>query len=203
MSVEKRATRRTLRDRRHRLSATFVEAAGETVWERIRSFPPYVVAVSVIAYVADDNEVPTTALLEAARGSGLPIYLPRTTEPVGLIRWHPGDPWSIGAGGIKQPAEGLPTEPETPAIAFIPVVGWDETGTRLGRGGGFYDRLFASRADGIVRVGLAYESLRFPELPRDPWDVPLHYVITEQRIVRCGGADLARPEQLQKGGLQL
>ena len=80
------------------------------------------------------------------------------------------------------------------------MVAWDARGGRLGRGGGFYDRLFAELTNGVTRVGLAYEFQECPEIPCEPWDVCLDYVITERRVVGCGGAvDEASPE---KGGLQ-
>lgn len=170
---------------------------------QVGAFPPYLASVSVIAYLADDNEIPTAKLVDDIVASGRAFYLPYDATFQGFVQWRPGEPLSVGPGGIRQPAGGAPTQPAQPAIALIPVVGWDDAGTRLGRGGGFYDRLFAATGEGIVRVGLAYECLRFPELPRDPWDIPMHYVITEQRVLRCGGAGLARAGLLQKGGLQL
>jgi 5-formyltetrahydrofolate cyclo-ligase len=102
---------------------------------------------------------------------------------------------------VCEPATGVSTLPGLPAVAFLPVVAWDAPGGRLGRGGGFYDRLFTRLPRAITRVGLAYEFQEYPDLPRDPWDVCLDYVITERRLVRCGGAGM--DASLQKGGLQV
>lgn len=201
MSADKRAIRQILREGRRGLSVAVVESAGAAVCAQILTFAPYQTAVSVIAYVADENEIPTARLLDEVVRSGRIVYLPCHTPEPALIAWRPGERLSAGAGGILEPAGCRPAHPEPPAIAFLPVVAWDETGTRLGRGGGFYDRVFAQLAAGIVRVGLAYELQRWPELPREPWDVPLHYVITEQRIVRCTRPEAVQPALLQKGGL--
>ncbi len=201
MNAEKRAIRQLLREQRRALSARVVEAAGRAVRAQLAGFPPYHAAVSVITYVADENEVPTAALLDEAARCGRHIYLPRSSAEEGLLRWQPGEPLAAGRGGVCEPMSRMPSQPEVPAIAFVPVVGWDRQGHRLGRGGGFYDRIFARLTEGITRVGLAYEFQECPALPRDPWDIGLDYVITERRIVRCGS--VVRDASLQKGGLQL
>jgi 5-formyltetrahydrofolate cyclo-ligase len=199
MDVEKRAIRQRLREQRRALSADVVAAAGRAVQSQLPALPPYKTAVSVIGYIADENEVPTTAVLEEAARSGRTLYLPHRSG--GVVRWHLDDSLAVGRGGVREPVRGAPEYPETPAVALVPLVAWDRCGGRLGRGGGFYDRLFAELTSGITRVGLAFEFQEYAELPRDPWDVSLDYVITERRIVRCGG--LLAEASLQKGGLQL
>lgn len=199
MTVEKRAIRQRLREQRRGLLPAVVEAAGRAVRARLCGFEPYKAARSVIAYLPDENEVPTAALLADAVRDGRTVYLPRMAG--GLVRWRPGDSLRVGQGGVPEPARGIPEDPETPAVALVPVVAWDRYGVRLGRGGGYYDRLFATLTSGITRVGLAYEFQECAELPRDPWDVSLDFVITERRIVRCGGP--VAEASVQKGGLQL
>jgi len=199
MTVEKRAIRQQLREQRRGLSADIVEAAGRAVQPRLQAFPPYQVARAVIGYIADENEVPTAALLAGSVRDALIVYLPLTAG--GVARWRPGQDLAVGRGGVREPACSVPEQPEIPALALVPVVAWDRYGTRVGRGGGFYDRLFATLRSGITRVGLAYEFQEFSRLPRDVWDVSMHFVITERRIVPCG--DVPVEASVQKGGLQL
>ena len=199
MNAEKHAIRQQFRERRRALSADTVEAAGCAVQAQWLALRPDKAAVSVIGYIADENEVPTGAVLEEAARSGRKLYLPHSSG--GVVRWHLGDSLAVGRGGVREPARGAPEHPEIPAVALVPLVAWDRYGGRLGRGGGFYDRLFAELTSGITRVGLAFEFQEYAELPRDPWDVSLDYVITERRVVQCGG--VVAQASLQKGGLQL
>lgn len=199
MSAEKRAIRQRLREQRRALPMHTVEAAGRAVLEQLLGFPSYTGAVSLIGYIAHENEVPTAGLLEEAVRSGRSLFLPRSTPPIGVVRWRAGESLVAGRGGVYEPAGTMVTLPELPAVALVPVVGWRATGQRLGRGGGFYDRLFAQLTTEITRVGLAYEFQECPEFPRDPWDMSLDCVITERRIVRCDRTE----GSLQKGGLQL
>ncbi len=72
-------------------------------------------------------------------------------------------------------------------LVLVPLVGFDAQGTRLGMGGGYYDRSFAAR---LLRrcwrkprlIGVAYELQRVPRLDRQPWDVALDGVVTEQQL---------------------
>jgi 5-formyltetrahydrofolate cyclo-ligase len=201
MSVEKRAIRREMRERRKALPAYVVEAAGAAVYLRLRALAAYAAAVSVIAYIADENEIPTAEVIQAVIRSQRLLFLPRASPAPSLARWDPGDPLVAGEGGVREPLAGPPSTVDGPAIGLLPVVAWDTCGTRLGRGGGFYDRLFAGLDAAVVRVGLAYEFQQFPELPRDEWDISLDYVITERRTITCR-ANAVGGQALQKGGLQ-
>jgi len=203
MSVDKHAIRQALRERRRQLRAAAVEAAGAAVWAKLRDFAPYQAALVLVAYIASENEVPTERALADSAGAHREVYLPKNGGVAGFVRWRVGEPLIPGRGGVSEPLAGVPLAPCTTAMALVPLVAWDDHGTRLGRGGGFYDRALAGGTLDIVRVGLAYEFQYWPELPRDPWDVPLEYVITEQRIVRCVVDAAVRPELLQKGRLRL
>jgi 5-formyltetrahydrofolate cyclo-ligase len=206
MKDEKRALRSVLRERRRGLPAAVVEAAGVAVCTQLRAFPPYQAARAVLAYVANENEIPTAPLLPEIISSGRELYLPHSKSGEQFVRWRPGEPLITGPGGVSEPLAGAPLRADGCVVALIPVVGWDESGMRLGRGGGFYDRIFTGLSPEVVRVGLAYEFQQVAELPREPWDVSLDYVITERRIVRCdraGSSSTRRPASLRKGGLQL
>ncbi len=59
-------------------------------------------------------------------------------------------------------------------------------------GGGFYDRSFAFLLEPGYRnhrpwlIGLGYEFQKVAELHRQPWDVPLDAVVTEQALTIFG-----------------
>jgi 5-formyltetrahydrofolate cyclo-ligase len=179
-----------------------VQAAGAAVRAQLEHFHLYRVATAVVAYVAAENEIPTAQLVEEAFQAHRDVYLPAERGEVALVHWHCGEPLVAGRSGISEPATGLPAVPGDTAVALIPLVAWDVKGTRVGRGGGFYDRLFVVVSPRIPRIGLAYEFQEVQDLPRDPWDLPLDYVITERRIVDCGYHERTARDTLQKGGLE-
>lgn len=69
-------------------------------------------------------------------------------------------------------------------IVVIPGLGFDaDTGVRLGRGGGYYDR-FLARCPKALRIGLAFDEQIVCGLPAEPHDVPMHAVVTPTRTLR-------------------
>ena len=75
-------------------------------------------------------------------------------------------------------------------LLVVPGLAFDRQGYRLGRGGGYYDRFLARRVASTV-VGLAFSWQIVPEVPRDPWDVPVGAIVTERGVIRVappGGA---------------
>ena len=61
---------------------------------------------------------------------------------------------------------------------FTPLLAFDDSGGRLGQGGGFYDRTFAARPN-VTRIGLAYAGQAAERLPMQRHDMALDGVLTE------------------------
>jgi 5-formyltetrahydrofolate cyclo-ligase len=68
-----------------------------------------------------------------------------------------------------------------PGLFFSPG-----SGARLGRGGGYFDRYLARVPRGVPRVGVALEWQLRDELPIDDHDQFMDWVVTEERVIRCG-----------------
>jgi 5-formyltetrahydrofolate cyclo-ligase len=69
---------------------------------------------------------------------------------------------------------------------FMPLVAFDISGNRLGMGGGFYDRTL-SKIDTLETkpklIGLAHDCQQVDELPNQPWDIPLDFIITPSKMI--------------------
>jgi len=61
-------------------------------------------------------------------------------------------------------------------VIFVPVVGFDRDGYRLGMGGGWYDRWLATQPHAL-KIGLAYAWAEVPHLPHETHDIPLDMII--------------------------
>lgn len=75
-------------------------------------------------------------------------------------------------------------EPENIDIILVPGSVFDERGGRFGYGGGFYDR-FLEKIPYSVRIGLAFELQLEKEIPIQPHDELLDFIITEKRIIEA------------------
>ncbi len=83
---------------------------------------------------------------------------------------------------IFQPTETQPEcKTEEVAAILVPGLAFTRTGTRLGRGSGFYDR-FLKKFPSALRVGVAFHEQICESLPLDEWDEPLDIILTDQGI---------------------
>lgn len=76
-------------------------------------------------------------------------------------------------------------------VVFMPLLGFDSRGYRMGMGGGYYDASLAylSRRSHWHRprlVGVGFEVQKCDHIPEDPWDIRLDAVITERGVYRFG-----------------
>ena len=72
-----------------------------------------------------------------------------------------------------------------PDLFFVPCLGFDINGNRIGYGGGFYDKTFASLREKKINfnaVGYAFDDQIVKELPADDFDFKLDYVLTEKQL---------------------
>lgn len=85
-----------------------------------------------------------------------------------------------GRFGIPAPPRASPEQiPGADDILLVPALAFDASGTRIGRGLGYFDRYFSAHPDGF-RVGVCFESqLTGGRLPHGAHDVPVHLVVTD------------------------
>lgn len=96
------------------------------------------------------------------------------------------DQLTAGRFGIREPAADAPIVPPQRVRVFLcPGVAFSSSGIRLGRGGGYYDRLLADRSDDSLAIGVCCESQIFDTLPAAPHDIPMDIIVTEKRVIRA------------------
>lgn len=152
-------------------------------------------AKHIAIYLPNDGEIDPHPYMFMARRKGLHFYLPvlHPIHPGKLVfsPYYDGVVLTANRFGIPEPAfsKGLRRPAWALDAVLFPLVGFDENGGRLGMGGGFYDRTFAFSC---LRprlapklIGLAHDFQKVGELPIEPWDVPLHSVVTDRRVYRA------------------
>lgn len=72
--------------------------------------------------------------------------------------------------------------PIVPAEALdmivVPLVAFDQTGARLGYGGGCYDRYLPTLSPACQIIGIAFDEQRVDGVPTDAHDLPLPHIIS-------------------------
>lgn len=86
---------------------------------------------------------------------------------------------------IKYRSLAIPPDPAGFHVVFVPGLLFDPDGGRLGQGGGYYDRLLASLPASAITIGLALAEHIRSALPREPWDLPVAILVTDQSVYRA------------------
>ena len=184
------ALRRALRRRRAALPAGRRLALARRIAAHVARLPELRAGARIGLYVQQGSEVPTSALRQLAAQRGCRIYLPRIVD----YRAHrmvfvpaPRTALRPNRHRISEPAGAAAHDVRRLDILFLPLVGFDGMGNRMGSGAGYYDRLLgplSGTAPGPLRIGLAFECQYCPDLGALPHDVPLDMLISE-----CGVCD--------------
>ncbi len=131
----------------------------------------------VAAYESLPSEPPTDRLRQALRGRGLRVLLPLTLASWDLDWVADGDPDHLLGPGAVSGAR----------LVLVPALAVDRVGTRLGQGGGCYDRTLPRRADGVAALAVLHPGeLTTGPLPAGELDVPVDGVLTSEGTVWLG-----------------
>jgi len=155
--------------------------ASTALRERVRQDPIWQAARAVLLFAPRADEPDIWPLVRDALNEGklvaLPSFDPRTgTYGARQVRDLAED-LVTGQFGVREPTRGCPEVLlATLDLVLVPGLGFTLIGGRLGRGGGFYDRLLA--ATEAVRIGVGLDEQIVPWLPLEPHDVTLHSIIT-------------------------
>ena len=161
--------------------------ADAAIRDRLSQWSVFRNAPAVAAFVAFGAE-PELSALAGGKAWFLPRWSPSEEryEIVGI-----GDPERDlveGRYGIMEPRPELPALPEKSwreLLFLVPALACDRFGVRLGRGGGYYDRMLEVSVRGAAAV--VYDrQLSGDALPCEAHDRKVGWVVTEKRLVECG-----------------
>lgn len=171
------------------LTAEERRRASDEIALRLWSLPELESARVMLLYASMRTEVETDAIAAEAARRGIVLTYPRCLPQTRVLVLHRiGRHTELrGAGkfGIREPDPACPlAEVCDVDVALVPGLGWDRRGVRLGRGKGYYDRLFLNPAWRGFRCGLFYAAQEFERLAANRLDAPLDAVVTEREVVR-------------------
>ncbi|MFY0663419.1 MAG: 5-formyltetrahydrofolate cyclo-ligase [Natronospirillum sp.] len=181
--VERGELRRILRQRRRALTVAQQQLAARRLANHLLNLPLVKAARSIALYLPNDGEISLQPFIERLWGQGKTPYLPQLHPLRGGRLWFlPYRRKSLlrnNRFGIPEPRSQRVFLPRQMDVVLLPLVGFDAQGNRLGMGGGFYDRTFAQRGQRPVLIGVAHACQQVTQLPVQPWDVPLHGIVTD------------------------
>lgn len=148
-------------------------------------------------YIPAKSEIDVLPLLDRALSMGVDCYLPivpgRGRRKLWFIRLGDRPSWVLNRYGIPeyQHVTARKVRAYQLDLLFMPLLGFDARGWRIGMGGGYYDASLAKL--GIRRywrrprlIGVAFSRQQVDSVPNDPWDIPLSGVLTESGFLAAG-----------------
>lgn len=184
--------RRMLRKARRALTPSEQRRAALGLYRQLAQHPLFRRAKHISLYLPTDGEIDPRLLLRAAQRRGKATYLPvlsawpRTKMVFQRVR--PGEKLLPNRFRILEPRVNISQQRKVWALdlVLLPLVGFDDTGGRLGMGGGFYDRSLAYLARRQswrkpTLLGLAHECQKVERLVQASWDVPLAGTVTDKQ----------------------
>ena len=184
---EKRALRATLRHLAEELPASYREKADAAIAAHLLSMPAYQEAETVFCFVGTGWEINTRPILADALATGKRLCVPLCPGPgiMELRQITALEQLIPGAYHLPEPPADAPAVPvDEVDLAILPCMSCNHLGHRLGRGGGFYDRFLSTYRSAAVL--LCRERLIRDEIPLEPHDLPIPWVLTERGLFEDG-----------------
>ena len=193
MQLSKPELREHLRALRRELSPAVQETAADNIRRYAGSMDAFIDAQNIAVYWPHDAEINTLPLINYTLAQHKKCFLPvlwlRTRQTLAFASYTLDTPMVKNRYGILEPdlSYSFLIDLHKLDIIFVPLVGFDSQGWRLGRGGGFYDATFADlhqnkQSNWPKLIGLAYSCQEIAHIPVDSWDWQLDAVVTEEKI---------------------
>lgn len=143
-------------------------------------------AQTILLYASLDDEISTDSMIDYAINSGKKVALPVCRDKNGNMDFYyikSTDELVKGYFSVREPDADKCTvvTDYSGSICIVPAVSYDEKGYRLGYGKGYYDRFLQKYTS--ISVGLCYNELIEKELPINSFDVPVDYIVTQNRVI--------------------
>lgn len=180
--------RKQLRQQRRSLALRTRQQAGRKVSQHLRRQAVLHQARHIGIYLSAFGEVPTQSIINLGLKLHKKIYLPQIRNFDQKLRWvrinrqqWQNRRFSSHKLGMHEPRQrGISVNRLD--LLIMPLLAFDRHGSRIGMGGGYYDRTLWKKHK-AYRLGLAYEFQQAEQLDRKPWDQPLDAVLTPSGLI--------------------
>lgn len=183
----KEELRETIRARLKSVSEEDIAWKSYLICDHVQKQPEWQNARIVGLFASLPTEPVVEFLWDNIRATAKKVCYPKVNgENLSLILVNDPSELVISRWQLREPTPREPTllSPDKIDVILVPGLAFSLAGERLGRGGGFYDRLFARDIMRAYKIGVCFEMQSFPELPMESHDITLDAVITENGAFR-------------------
>lgn len=186
----KKRIRKELVEKRKKLSKKEIFEKSKKIKEKLFEIKEFKQASTILFYVSYGSEVYTHDMIKECISKNVKVIVPvsiKKTRSLILSELKSWNDLETGAYGILEPKKDKIKEISLDKIDVIvvPGVGFDICGCRIGHGKGYYDNLLKIAKKALF-VGLSFEIQIVDEIPTNSYDLPVHIIVTENRLIYCG-----------------
>jgi 5,10-methenyltetrahydrofolate synthetase len=156
------------------------------LWQQYRSLLDKANFIIIYAALSDEIDINKVPHFEIVKDK--PTFVVPPTHKI--------EPKEVAKVIINTVAAACALKPVPCTLIFLPGQKFDLTGTRKGRGYGWYDRLLAELPNNWIRIGVATASqIESTPLIRNPWDQPIDWLIWRDETDRWNMTKTKNPER--------
>lgn len=187
--MDKKQLRKEIICLRDALSVAERNDKAEIIIKKLLATELYQKANHIMLFAAFGSELNLLPLLETIIKEGKHAYLPvvdKKTNRILPIEVHNLEDLKPGCYGIPEPSldSYQETTPDLLDLIITPAVAFDIDKYRIGYGAGYYDRFFVSLKKDMLKIGVGFDEQLISEVPREPHDIQLDYVLTDKRFIK-------------------
>lgn len=183
----KKALRRKYKEIRSGFGKVYKNEAGRLICERLVRVEEFKSSTLILTYVSTENEADTSGIIKTALGLGKKVAVPLCNTQKHTMNFFvisSIDALVKGSYGIMEPNPDSSMKIDAAdGFCVVPGLAFDTCGSRLGQGGGYYDRFLESFKG--VTAGICFSAqLSAEPLICEKHDVKMNMIITENEVIR-------------------
>lgn len=181
----KKEIRLNFSDLRKRLSPDQIRDISQSISDLSKALPIWdFYCYHIFLPIDSKNEINTHLIIDFLRSKNKDILIPKVQSNKLLDHYKFDENTELGLSrwGIPEPKTGIPVSEKLIDVVFVPLLGFDLEGHRVGYGKGYYDRFLRACREDTIKVGLSHFEPVEVISDAGPEDIQLDYCVTPTRV---------------------
>lgn len=183
--MDKKNARERMRLERRKLSRTQIETYSRQIEEKLLSLSEFKNNNNIFSYVSYNNEVDTYGIISKCFQMNKGVFVPKVYgKEMKFHKITSLNELKKGSFDIPEPDNDIVTH-EKEGLIIMPGLAFDKAFSRVGYGGGYYDRYLHKYTE-LIKVAVCFDFQILDEdiIESEPLDLKPDMIVTEKRILK-------------------